>query len=123
MNGDGQRRRRGPSITSLVTFFLIVTPLVYVLSYAPVVRFLALSEEVDSAEPFAGFMAPEPNDSREFPAYVPIDWLIDNTPIRRPLFAWSGAWGVREDFEYAAEVRLYERGAEYAKQFEWNCTD
>ena len=30
--------RSKPSLTSLVAFFLIVTPIVYVLSYAPVAR-------------------------------------------------------------------------------------
>lgn len=81
----------------------------YVLSYAPVVRFTGGSEEPDPWHPFAGLVPPRPADSERFPIYAPIDWMIDHTPLARPLWWWAGLWGVRGDFEYAAVVREDDR--------------
>ena len=82
-------KTRKPSLTSLVAFFLIVTPLVYVLSYAPVVR---------TGQVICGRST----------VYRPVDWLIDNTPLRNPLFIWAGLFGVRRDFEIAGVRRMIE---------------
>jgi hypothetical protein len=46
-------------------------------------------------------------DGDELPAYVPIDWLIDNTPLEKPLFAWAALWGVEDEFQELAWWRLF----------------
>ncbi len=35
----------------------------------------------------------------EIPGYRSVDWLIDNTPLRKPLFVWADFWGVGNYFE------------------------
>lgn len=105
--------RRKPSITSLVAFALIVSPVLYVLSYAPVVRFCGEADP-DLDIPFqSGSFAPSYDDyldrpladSSRYPAYKPADWLNDNTPLRRPLFFWAEMWGVRDAFENGNVIR------------------
>ena len=105
--------RTKPSRTSLVAFVLIVTPLVYVLSYAPVVRVCGRTAEV----PFTvrdrisvSYSLPEtytlkPADASLYPTYQPVDWLIDNTPLRQPLFYWAEIWGVRNQFQAGVSFR------------------
>ena len=65
----------------------------YVLSYAPVVRFSN------------GYRLA---NSREFPAYEPVDGLIDWTALREPLLVWADIWQVRGNFE-----------ARYSRRAEW----
>ena len=86
-----------PSFTSLVAFLLVVTPLLYVLSYAPVVRVCGRG---DTRYPGWVVLPRE-----EYPLYKPLDWLIDETPIRTPLFYWADICGVRAEFEKAAFYR------------------
>jgi hypothetical protein len=31
--------------------------------------------------------------------YEPVVWLMEQTPLRRPLLAWCGAWGCRAGVE------------------------
>ena len=107
--------RTKPSLTSLVAFFLIVTPLVYVLSYAPVVRVcgrtVVVQREVSGLGMFGSSLRGtlidrvECADASVYPAYQPVDWMIDSTPLRRPLYFWAGLWGVREAFEYGHIAR------------------
>lgn len=87
-------RSNKPSITSLVLFALIVSPLAYVLSYAPVVRICEGSDEALTTGAIG------------YPVYEPVDWLIDNTPLREPIFSWGGLWNVRAQFELAHAVRV-----------------
>ena len=101
---------------SLVACVMLVLPLVYVLSYAPVVRVCGRTAEVETLPtsvvysggvgvvriwPISRPMA----DSSLYPTYKPIDWLIDNTPLRKPLFFWAQLWNVRVEFEQGAEHR------------------
>lgn len=65
----------------------------YVLSYAPVAR---------SSMSSSGMMWV---DGQHVPAYRPLDWIIDNTPLRRPLLWWAGMWGVRDAFELSSLIR------------------
>lgn len=96
--------KRRPSSTSLVAFALIVSPFVYVLSYAPFVRFSGRAE-MGPAERLASLRRWEfenhafGTEGSLYPAYKPVDWLIDNTPLREPLFLWAGLWSVRDEFE------------------------
>ena len=104
----------------MVEFFLIVAPLVYVLSYAPVVK--ACKRTVETAEyPFTAIwvsfsVSPvmvhrEAADGSIYPLYSPVDWLIDSTPLRKPLFFWAEIWGVRDAFEFGNRRRVSDPSA------------
>ena len=107
--------RTKPSKTSLVAFGFILLPLVYVLSYAPVVRVRGRTVEVPWtwSEYFsAGYsvngtptMRIERADASLYPAYQAVDWLIDNTPLRQPLFYWAEIWSVRDQFQAGESFR------------------
>ena len=103
--------RTKPSRTSLLAFFMVVLPVLYVLSYAPVVRFYDGETEHDLDIPFpagAHFIPADwlkLADSSRYPPYKPIDWLIDNTPLQKPLYFWADIWGVHTAFEKANWVR------------------
>ena len=75
-------------------------PFVYVLSYAPVVRVNG-REYIQAGR--VDFWVP--SDGIRFPLYKPVDWLIDNTPLRGPLFIWAGLWGVGGEFREATDWR------------------
>ena len=93
--------RTKPSITSIVAFGMLLTVL-YVLSYAPVVSVW------DGPNPtYVGLDPALPKN--EYPPYKAVDWLIDETPLREPLFCWADIWGVREEFEWAGWLRLIDR--------------
>ena len=94
---------RKPSLTSLIAFAMIATPLVYVVSYAPVVRALRLEGSGIYVSP-SDELIPMPS---EYAAYQPVDWLIDSTPLREAMLWWAGLWGVREEFELASTVREF----------------
>ena len=78
--------RTKPSLTSIVAFAMLVLPVLYVLSYAPVVRLC------DGPPPFAT-------------VYGPVDWMIDSTPLEEPLFKWADLWSVNMDFVRAQNAR------------------
>ena len=95
-----------PSFTSLVAFGVVLLPFVYVLSYAPAVRVCGRTRPVEELLTISGVYYMEPvvfqqrlADASLYPPYQPVDWLIDNTPLRKPLFYWAELWGVREQFE------------------------
>lgn len=93
--------RTKPSLTSLVAFVLIVLPIVYVLSYAPVFRF-----KIDAVT--GDFTMADPPREGWQELYRPVEWLIDSTPMREPLLAWARLWGdyVGEDFRYRSDRRM-----------------
>mgnify|MGYP006969483489 FL=1 len=77
---------RRPSLMSLAALGLLVAlPFVYVFSYAPVVRVGQVTC----------------GDSN---VYRPVDWMIDNTPLRDPLMSWAQFCGVQLEFSNA-EIR------------------
>ena len=80
--------RANPSRTSLVAFAMLLAPLLYVLSYAPVVRVCFDSHAIPPYE-----------------LYAPIDWLTENTPLREPLFCWAEICGVRRVFEMRSAIK------------------
>ena len=57
---------------------------VYVLSYAPVVRYCI-------PPPVRGFEKPP---VITVAIYRPVEWLIDYTPAKTPLLWWADLWGV-----------------------------
>ena len=73
-----------------VATFFAALPVLYVLSYAPYVRC------------FGGLLVPGhhgPVGGGEIAIYRPVDWIIDNTPLREPLMKWAESNGVHNDFE------------------------
>lgn len=90
-----------PSLTSLVAFGVLLSPILYVLSYAPVYRVM--------------------NDPDEFglgiSAYRPVEQLFDDTALRTPLLLWASSWGgVREDIEMHSLIREFQQ--DY-REFSW----
>ena len=71
----------------------VFVPVLYVLSYAPAVQWKC------------GQTGSMTIDGGELPIYQPVDWLIDNTPLERPLLWWAALFGVREEFEFAGVLR------------------
>jgi hypothetical protein len=78
-----------------------VLTVVYVLSYAPVVRYL-------EDRPTKEYKLFDYTDGDELPFYRPVDSLIDSTPLRSPLIAWARIWGVGNTFQFAMEDRIGE---------------
>ncbi len=64
---------------------------IYVLSYAPAEQALATGR------------LPWPKAMLDF--YVPVQWLIDQTPLRVPLLRWAEVFGLREKFVTASARR------------------
>jgi hypothetical protein len=85
---------------SAVILALLALSLLYVLSYAPVVRWTARRTDPARETLF---------DGDDFPVYRPLDWLIYHTPLRTPLFAWASLFGAREQFESAYDQREWDR--------------
>ncbi len=75
--------------------FVLIT---YTLSYAPIVRSRVEAGDLEVTFRMHGW---------DFPTYQPIDWLIDNTPFDKPLFAWARLWGVGHAFEFASSSRTW----------------
>ena len=82
-------------IASRLVIGAILLSVTYVLSYAPVYRY------------FAENVAAEP--SGVWRVYVPVEWLIDRTPLRSPLLAWADLWGVAFELDSASEAREFLR--------------
>ena len=59
----------------------------YPLSYAPMVR--SMGERHGT-----GWGSPLFYDGRDMPVYRPIDWIIDNTLLDKPMFVYACLWGV-----------------------------
>jgi hypothetical protein len=75
---------------------LLVGVVAYPLSYAPVVRMRLEATEKH----------PELNYIRTFDgADIPVDRLIDETPLQKLLFLWARLWGVETELEYAFMYR------------------
>jgi|SaaInlStandDraft_2_1057019.scaffolds.fasta_scaffold261088_2 hypothetical protein len=81
---------------------LLTIAVAYPLSYAPYVRYRQTQPISMQSRLFGG-----PGETHVF---GPIDWLIDTTPLRKPLFLWARVWGVESDFEFARMQRLWGRG-------------
>jgi hypothetical protein len=92
MSTTDQTRR--PSLLPIA--LLVLLPVAYVLSYAPVYRI--------------GKSSGWSRIDRSIAAYRPVDWLIDNTPLDEPLYRWADLWGVRGDFVWATAFRAFARG-------------
>ena len=77
--------------------------------FIPVVRFF---RGPDREYILSSGSTPRPADGSTYPAFKPVDWLIDNTPLREPLFLWAGIWDVRGEFDWEHSFRLLFRAAD-----------
>jgi hypothetical protein len=84
-----RRKANKPLLINLgwAAAFAVVLAAGYVFTYAPVFRVVRTENAV------------------ELPFYRPVDWLIDNTPLRPLLFYWADLWGVGDDFRFNHEWR------------------
>ena len=99
---------RKPPLVNLTLVGVLVLPVLYVLSYAPVVRWKY--DRLPATDQFVG----RPIDGSDLPLYAPVDWLIDHTPLERPLFWWAGVWGMRQQFVLSSAYRSVE-GIDWSK--------
>ena len=76
---------------------LLLGVVAYPLSYAPVVKLRIGSANEHVGTPWKMTIA----DGNELPVYRPVDWLIDRTPLKTPMFLWARLWGVRAEFNIA----------------------
>lgn len=85
-----------PSLTSLVAFLLLLTPLLYVMSYAPVVRCCEGADSPESSFWASGGVGEfGVYDKVDYSLYRPVDWLMEKTPLSGPLLWWADLWNVR----------------------------
>lgn len=78
----------------VVLIFLFTS---YVSSYFIVVRWT-----IETGDEIAGSFAGHAGEG-----YAPVYWLIDETPLRKPLLAISRMCGVESEVEYASRQRLF----------------
>jgi len=86
-----RKRSRWPVAVLVMTMLAMV----YALSYAPALKWY------DESDPlYAPFDA-------SLLLYQPVEWLIDDTPLRKPLLLWADLWNVRPQTEHASTLRLH----------------
>ena len=98
--------RKGRALWVQIVRVSVVLVLLYLLSYAPVVRACG-RRHVGAAHALSDAtgvnvenLAFDPEaDSSLYPLYHPIDLVIDHTPLQVLLFGWANVWGVRDEFE------------------------
>jgi len=82
---------------------LLVLFVLYVISYSPV---YALSKKYVYSRSYT-------RNTEKYIAnwdmYSPVNYLIDNTPLRAPLFTWASLWGVERDFRIGSITRDIKR--------------
>ena len=88
-NEEVKPRRKGRIVRYAA--IIVVLAVAYVLSYAPCVKF-----RMDTAYESGIF-------------YRPVDWMIDETPLRNPFLHWAELWGVDFDIEHASRIRQMTR--------------
>jgi hypothetical protein len=126
----GEERPKRRSYRSVVVLILVATPIVYALSYAPTVRLIGRTEQSFVRPPavfnysFDATMLGQAEcaDASLYPAYQPVDLMIDNvSPIREFLFFWAQLWGVRDAFENGRMLRT--TGVLWKQPEEWEGTE
>jgi hypothetical protein len=103
------KRRHGWGAPIMLSGLLAV---LYVLSYAPVVKWKESTlPSVSATDPHTGHtvVITTPVDGQGLPLYVPVDWLIDHTILRHPLLRWADLWDVGTTFRVMSNIR---RGVE-----------
>lgn len=77
--------------------------LLYVLSYAPYLRARFGPDLPDILVPHFRQL-----DSASVPMYRPFEWMIDRTPMKKPLMAWARFWRVNNKTEeYSLRREFY----------------
>lgn len=94
------KKRSKPSLPLLIGFSLLV----YVLSYAPAIRY-SYGPDFNLYIKNGSAMIDPPMSWIRTNVYVPVEWLIDKTPLRRPLLLWADLWNVRRSVEFVSECR------------------
>jgi hypothetical protein len=98
---------RKPLLKNLCFLALFAATLVagYVLSYAPLYRL----QHGASRPPLSVLRVPEfrveVGANRRLPGYAPVEWLMERTTLREPLFRWADAWGVGFDVRSGVLLR------------------
>lgn len=76
---------------------MVGLPLMYVTSYAPVVRWRSPAPSV--------VLGKKSSNASQPAFYRPVEWLIDNTPASGPLMLWARVWGVEDEIRVTSSMR------------------
>lgn len=76
-------------LVNLALATVLVLPILYVLSYAPVLRWRIGSDP-------RAIDQPRPDGLAHLPGYGPVEWIHDRTPLTRPLLWWAEVWGCED---------------------------
>lgn len=103
---DAKRLVRRESRVSL-SLIAFAAPALYVLSYAPFLR-LEMGADIDYSRFPDGvmFCFGEEYFIHTHPAYAPVEWMIDHTPLRKPLIVWANVWTVHDRCEGDSVARV-----------------
>jgi hypothetical protein len=103
MEADRKASRWRVTIATLFAFVVL-----YVLSYAPFLRFA-----VGDGREIVGYRAPV--------IYRPVEWIMLDTPLRKPLFAWADLCGAHSRCEI--QVWFYAQGTSDPDEWHFNFPD
>lgn len=101
----------------IITLATLLLPVVYVLSQAPALWLVYGTAPPPPPPPPPGvWWCSMSLDERVFSAahswecvYLPVDWLVDETPLGPMLMGWSKLWGVDDIARTRSMLRFFER--------------
>jgi len=97
MQKTDDRTERSFSRAATIALLLVCGLLLYVLSYAPYLRFRVGGT----------FYTPYSTGAAPTSFYAPVNILIQSTILEQPLLLWADVWGVRAETEYVAAHNFY----------------
>ena len=80
---------------SVVCVALLAAAAIYALSYAPYMRWRFGTDPDEATKGFMWQPDPEYVLGKAPAVYAPVEWLIDETPMKQPLLSWAQLWGVQ----------------------------
>jgi hypothetical protein len=111
-------RPLGSRIVGVLFSALVVVPMIYVLSYAPFIRFRHGKSALAPEAALVSYDFEEDWLHGTHPFFAPVERLIDETWLAGPLRAWAGIWGcdqmfnqLRNNRQWNATLRRFERSS------------
>jgi hypothetical protein len=95
-----------------LTFAIVALPLVYVLSYAPYIRYQygpSIEYETDGYVCVLYDFEDEYFSRNNHSLYAPVEWMTDNSTLGKPLKFWAGLWDARDKIERDRFTRNFRR--------------
>jgi len=89
------KRKSPPTVAVILTLTVILVG--YVLSYAPYIRYRYSIRKRPPRGVLVSYNMDTPyivENRHTF--YAPVEWLVDETPAKRPMLWWADVWDVRD---------------------------